>query len=308
METQAPVTRDLLGYNATVAKSPLSSQSDRLVRLLPAAATAVLFVALFGSPFISLAKDWWQLPEAGHGLLLVPAAVWLAWRSGIRDGAAPNHKLGAAILILAVLIRYTGGLAAEFFTTRESIVLALVGLTVYNYGGRQVVWWWLPFALAALAVPLPELVTQAVALPLQFRASKIGAAMLESRHVPVLLTGNIIRIPGRELFVTEACSGLRSLTALLSVGVLLGGVTLRHPVSRLLLLGLAIPIAVLINGIRVFLTGFLVYYVSPSLGEGFMHITEGWLLFLVSFASLGLIAWAMVIGERRLAKRNQGND
>jgi exosortase len=206
-----------------------------------------------------------------------------------------------------VLIRYTGGLAAEFFTTRESIVLALAGITVYHYGFRQILWWWLPFALAALAVPLPELVTQALALPLQFRASKIGAAMLESRHVPVQLTGNIIRIPGRELFVTEACSGLRSLTALLSVGVLLGGVTLRYPISRLLLLGLAIPIAVLINGIRVFLTGFLVYYVSPSLGEGFMHITEGWLLFLVSFASLGLIAWVMVVAERRFAQRSHGN-
>ena len=308
METRAPVTHDFLGYNATVSKPPLSSQSNGVVRILPAAMTAALFLALFGPPFISLAKDWWQLPEAGHGLLLAPAAVWLAWRSGIRDGAAPNHKLGAAILILAILIRYTGGLAAEFFTTRESIVLALAGITVYHYGFRQILWWWLPFALAALAVPLPELVTQAVALPLQFKASRIGATMLESRHVPVRLTGNIIRIPGRELFVTEACSGLRSLTALLSVGVLLGGVTLRYPVSRLLLLGLAIPIAVLINGIRVFLTGFLVYYVSPSLGEGFMHVTEGWLLFLVSFASLGLIAWVMVVGERRFAQRDHRND
>jgi len=120
--------------------------------------------------------------------------------------------------------------------------------------------------------------------------------------VPVLLTGNIIRLPDRDLFVTEACSGLRSLTALLSLGVLMGGIWLKHTVSRLFLVALALPIAILINGVRVFLTGFLVFFVSPSLGEGFMHLTEGWLLFLVSFASLGLFAWGLVLAEHRLAQ------
>lgn len=274
----------------------------RAAQVIPAAVTTVAFLLLFGEPLRLLVQDWWNLPEAGHGLLLAPAAVWLAWRTGIRSDSAPNRLLGIAILVVAVLIRYMSGLAAELFTMRESMVLALAGLTIYNYGARQVVAWWLPFTLAALSVPLPELVTQQLALPLQFEASRIGAALLSSRHVPVLLAGNVIRLPGRELFVAEACSGLRSLTALLSLGVLMGGIWLRHPLSRLMLLAFAIPIAILINGVRVFLTGFLVYFVSPAYGEGFMHLTEGWLLFLVSFASLGLFAWALVIGERQLGR------
>jgi exosortase len=101
----------------------------------------------------------------------------------------------------------------------------------------------------------------------------------------------VIRIPGHELFVAEACSGLRSLTALLSLGVLLGAVTLRHPVSRALLFVSAIPVAIMLNGFRVFLTGFLVFFVDPKLGEGFMHVTEGWLLFIVAFGILALVAW-----------------
>jgi exosortase len=109
-------------------------------------------------------------------------------------------------------------------------------------------------------------------------------------------------MPGQELFVTEACSGLRSLTALLSLGVLMGGLMLRYPVSRVMLIGLAIPIAILINGVRVFLTGFLVFFVSPSLGQGFMHITEGWLLFIVSFAVLGSITWLLGQGERKVTR------
>jgi exosortase len=115
----------------------------------------------------------------------------------------------------------------------------------------------------------------------------------------VRLTGNVIRIPGNELFVTEACSGLRSLTALLSLAILLGALVLQKPATRVILVVLAIPIAVAINGVRVFLTGFLVYYVDPALGKGFMHVTEGWLLFLVSLACLGVVAWLGSMTEQR---------
>ena len=268
------------------------------VRLLPATLTAIAFALLFWQPFTLLLRDWWTLPEAGHGLLLAPVAVWLAWKAGIRRDASPNQLVGAVMLILAVALRYMSGLAAELFTMRASMVFALGGLTVYYYGIRQLIHWWMPFLLGTLSIPLPELITQALALPLQFKASQMGAALLDMREIPVRLTGNVIRIPGNELFVTEACSGLRSLTALLSLSVLLGGLVLQKPVLRLLLVLLAIPIAVVINGIRVFMTGFLVYFVDPALGKGFMHITEGWLLFLVSLTCMGAVAWLGSITEQ----------
>jgi exosortase/archaeosortase family protein len=67
-----------------------------------------------------------------------------------------------------------------------------------------------------------------------------------------------------------------------------------------------VPLAILINGVRVFLTGFLVYFVSPEFGEGFMHITEGWVLFLVSFGILGGVTWLLERGER-LVRREAVN-
>jgi exosortase len=274
-------------------------------RLVPLALTAIAFVLLFAQPMYLLVRDWWTLPEAGHGLLLAPVAIWLAWKSGIRREAVGNATLGLAMLFVAVVVRYMAGLAAELFSMRASLVLALGGLTVYHYGVRQLLRWWLPFLLACLAIPLPELVTQAVALPLQFKASQMGAALLRWREIPVLLTGNVIRIPGHELFVTEACSGLRSLTALLSLAVLMGGLMLRLPLLRVMLVALAIPIAITINGVRVFLTGFLVYFVSPALGEGFMHVTEGWLLFIVSFSSVAVIAWLGTVAERWWTSRRE---
>ena len=271
-----------------------------------AVATTLAFGLLFAQPFVSLVRDGWTVPEAGHGLLLAPVAAWLAWRTGLRADATPQPTLGLAMLVAAVLVRCAAGLAAELFTMRASIIMALAALVIHRYGVRQLLHWWLPFTLAALSVPLPELVTQALARPLQFRASRMGATLLELRNVPVLLTGNVIRLPGHELFVTEACSGLRSITALLSVGVLASAMLLQSLPGRLLLVLMTMPIAIAVNGVRVFLTGFLVYYVSPSLGTGFMHETEGWLLFLVSLAGLAAVAWAIRLVERRVGRRRRG--
>jgi exosortase len=269
---------------------------------LPFILAGAAFVVLFAHPTQLLVRDWFTDSEAGHGLLLAPLAAWLAWRTGVATERTPNVGLGTTLLVGAVLLRYVAGLAAELFTLRLSIVIALAGLVVFGWGTSQLRRWWLPFVLLTLSIPLPLLVTNALALPLQFRASAMGAALLEWRRVPVHLSGNVIQLPGRQLFVTEACSGLRSLTALLSLGVLIGGLWLRSPWARALLIMLAIPVAIVVNAIRVFLTGFLVYFVSPALGEGFMHLTEGWLLFVTAFAILGGVAWAIDSLERRAAR------
>jgi exosortase len=252
---------------------------------------------------VTLGRDWLHDPEAGHGLLLAPLALYLAWKRGISPRAAAQPVFGMVIILGAVVLRYVSGLAAELFTLRASMMMAAGGLIVFYFGMRQLVHWWLPLLLLLLSIPLPSVVVGSLALPLQFQASKIGAALLEMRNVPVDLNGNILRIPGQTLFVTEACSGLRSLSALTALGVLIGGLWLQFPVMRALLLALTLPVAVLLNGIRVFLTGFLVYYVSPELGAGFMHTTEGWIIFVVAFAILGGVAWCLLGIERMIARR-----
>ena len=279
---------------------------DIVASPLPAALAATFFLLLFARPMRLLGRDWWSNPEAGHGLLLAPLAVWLVWRTAVRDDARPNARLGLVMIFGAVLVRYMSGLAAELYTMRMSMLLALAGFVVFAYGFRQLLRWWLPFTVFWLSVPLPELVISSLALPLQFRASEMGASLLRWRGIPVLLNGNVIMLPGgHQLFVAEACSGLRSLTSLLSLAVLLGGMVLRWPVSRILLVLAAIPIAIVINGVRVFLTGFFVFFVSPAMAEGFMHTTEGWLMFLVAFVALGAAAWIIGRGEHVVARRRE---
>ncbi|HEY2804692.1 MAG TPA: exosortase/archaeosortase family protein [Gemmatimonadales bacterium] len=260
------------------------------------------FLIAFGEPLFTLGRDWWTDPDAGHGLLLFPIAIWLAWKAGIEPEKRPMPRLGMALLVASILLRFVSGLAAELFTMRASLIGAAIGLILYTIGPLQLKRWWLSILLICLSVPLPDVLLGTLALPLQLKASQWGAALLKLRHVPVRLSGNVINLPGRSLFVTEACSGLRSLTALLALGLLIGGMWLRRPWLRVLLVAAAIPVAMMLNAVRIFLTGFFVYFVDPRLAEGVMHLTEGWAIFCVAFLILAAFAWLLANLEARVRK------
>jgi len=100
------------------------------------------------------------------------------------------------------------------------------------------------------------------------------------------------------LFVTEACSGLRSLTALIALSLLLGGLGLRTVWLRVLLVATAIPVALALNACRIFGTGFLVYFVDGRFGDGFLHVTQGWALFVPAFVILATLARGLERLER----------
>jgi exosortase len=300
----APASTDLpFDARATWHAFLQKARSQAPIALAAHGLTAVLFVLLFAKPATLMFDAWWNDPNSGHGLLLAPLSLWLALKSGVRDDARPQRALGIAILIAAVLFRYAADLAAELFVMRGSMMLALTGLVVWYGGLRQLLHWWLPFALVSLSIPIPEVILNTVALPLQFTASKLGAALLKWRQIPVMMSGNVIRIPGQELFVAEACSGLRSLTALISLSVLLGAMFLSKWPTRVLLVAIAVPIAILVNGVRVFLTGFLVLYVSPEAGQGFMHTSEGMVMFGAAFAITAMVSWVLGVGERGIVSR-----
>lgn len=267
--------------------------------------TAALFFACFTPVIIDLVRAWLNIPDAAHGILIAPVAIWLAWRTGLVSDARPAPWVGSAVVVIAVIINLLGRVAGVETVPRAALLLALAGLTLWYAGWRQLLAWWLPALLLALTIPLPESLIAALTLPLQGVAAKMGAAMLSSRHIPVLLSGSVIRLPGHTLFVSEACSGLRSLTALLSMAILVGAMFLRFPVSRILMVGLAVVLAIVVNGVRIFMTGFLVFFVDPKLGEGFMHVTEGYLLFLVSLSILAGLTWVFTRAELRVTRAAQ---
>jgi exosortase len=272
------------------ARTTSGRPSVRLRSLAPYLVTAIGFLAVFNEPLRRVADRWWDDPDFGHGLLLAPVAVYLMWKRGVVPGAHGQRALGLTLLVLSVLLRYLTQVAPYNLIEVFTLMGAVVALTVFYFGLRQLAHWWLPMSLLLLCMPFD---TSALSLPLQLIASRLGAGLFQWWQVPVMLSGNIIHLPGRDLFVTEACSGLRSITALLALGVLIGGLFLNSPWNRLLIVVLAIPVAVLVNALRVFMTGFLILFVDPRWADGFMHASEGWLMFVLAFGVLGGIAWVI---------------
>jgi exosortase len=144
-------------------------------------------------------------------------------------------------------------------------------------------------------VPLPQSLVNVVAFPLQLVAADLAVGSLHAIGVPALREGNIIHLASTELFVAEACSGLRSLMALGTLAVVFAYFFRRNAVERILIVLSAIPIAILVNAFRVGLTGYLTHRFGESAAEGVIHQTEGFFTFGLAFALLLVEAWLLQV-------------
>lgn len=278
------------------------SSLRRLPLLVSAAVAAAAFLVLYGPTLQDLFLQWWSSPDYHHGFLLAPIAAWLAWDRRV-ERPSPDVKWGLAVLAGAVGLFLAGTVAAELFTQRVSAVAVLAGLVLYYLGREQLRAWWLPFALLLFTIPIPEVVLGTVTLPLQLFASKVAVELMEFRRIPVLLSGNVIRIPGQELFVAEACSGLRSLSALFGLTLLFGGTGLAGAWSRVALMVVALPAALAANAFRVFATGYLGYYFGEGATEGAMHQAAGLAVFVMALGGVLLVMKLFQVWERRRRDR-----
>ena len=150
-------------------------------------------------------------------------------------------------------------------------------------------------------LPLPQFLYWQVSTALQVVSSEIGVALVRAMGVPVFLEGNVIDLGVYKLQVAEACSGLRYLFPIMSFTYVFA-VLYRGPVwHKLVLLLAAVPLAVLMNSLRIGVIGLLVDRFGIGQAEGFLHLFEGWVIFLACIAILFLMAKAMqrLSGDRR---------
>jgi exosortase len=135
-------------------------------------------------------------------------------------------------------------------------------------------------------IPIPVIIFNQVAFPLQFLAARLAGSLLPLAGVPVLRDGNIIQLPTMSLEVAQACSGIRSLMSLGALAVIFGYFAETRNTPRVLLALAAIPIAVVANALRIVGTGLAGYFWDPDKAEGFFHEFSGWVIFVISLAML----------------------
>ena len=219
----------------------------------------------------------------------------------MREPLVPSSA-GLLFVFAAMGLLVVGTLGAELFLQRASLCILIGGLVVYFAGWRMLGSVSGPWLALFLMIPLPAIVFNEIAFPLQILASRLASWQLELLRVPVLQEGNIIVLSSMSLDIVEACSGLRSLMSLITVAVFYGLFFERRVWMRCLLVLMAIPVAVLTNALRITVSALLAEYFNPELAEGFFHEFSGFLLFVLSLTVLaGLHALANLVAQRRLA-------
>jgi exosortase len=248
----------------------------------------ILLGFLYHDILAQLVGDWWRDPNFSHGFLVPIFSAVIVWQRRKQISALPVEPswFGLAIVAGALGILTVGELGAEFFLSRTSLVLLLAGLLVYFLGWNHFRAVLFPWAFLFFMIPIPAIIFNQIAFPLQFLAARLASSLLVPLGVPVLREGNILQLPTVSLEVAQACSGIRSLMSLGALAVIYGYFLDNNNLRRVILALAAIPIAVAANGLRVMGTGLLGYYWDPDKAEGFFHTFSGWIIFIISIALL----------------------
>jgi exosortase len=259
---------------------------------------------VFGSLLLLYRDVLWRLIDAwtndgnySHGFLIIPLAAYLAWerRAELASARHQPSVLGLVVVAGSLAVLVVGVLGAELFLTRISLVGTLAGTALFVLGWSHLRILAFPLALLLLMIPIPAIIFNQIAFPLQLLASQFGEGVLTSTQIPVLREGNVLILANTTLEVAEACSGIRSLISLLTLGIVYGYFTDRRTIVRVVLAASTIPIAIVTNGGRVAGTGIAANYFGPEAAQGFFHEFSGWIVFLVAFALLLLVRRLIVL-------------
>jgi exosortase len=256
---------------------------------------------MYGGVLSSLVRQWASDDNYSHGFFVVPLALYFAWerRQALRIAPIRPSIAGLILLVLSLCVFLAGRLGAELFLTRVSLIGVAGGILLFVWGRNHFRILAFPLAFLILMIPLPAIIFNQIAFPLQLLASRAGETVLNLAGIPVLREGNVLQLPSRSLEVAEACSGIRSLVSLLTLAIVLGYFGERRTGRRFLIALSAIPIAILANAARVAGTGLASELVNPAAAEGFFHTFSGWLMFVVAFAGLAAV-------QRLISRSDQG--
>jgi exosortase len=284
METQAELER----ASAPASASSAPEQAFWLAKLeIPI--IGILLITAFWPILISMYGSWFdEKAYMEHGILVIPAAAYMAWakKDQLKTVARKPSAWGALLLLWGAIQALLGIAAQWIWVSRMAFLVSLVGSIAAVFGWQMVRELVYPLCTLILMVAPPTFLFSRLTLSLQLLASRIGENCLEALGYSVLREGNILELVGIKLSVEEACSGIRSLLAIIFMCVLYNYFFVKGWSMKTLILVMAIPIAILGNAIRIVATGIASQY-NPALVQGAAHEAFGYVS--VAAAAVGCV-------------------
>jgi exosortase len=249
---------------------------------------AVILFLIYLPTIIDLVSDWYNDANYSHGFLVPLISGYLIWkkRKMLAEIEISSGKAGYFLIIFGMILFVIGNGTSEYFTVRFSLVVTIFGIALCHFGRPIVSKIWFALFFLVFMIPIPYVLYFSIAFPLQLLASKVTCAILNVIGMSVIRQGNIINLPNQTLEVAEACSGMRSLVSLLALGAIYAYLTQKKLAVQIILFLSTIPIAVIGNIFRVFITSLIVYTTDVNVTDEPMHSIMGASVFVVAFILL----------------------
>jgi exosortase len=208
--------------------------------------------------------QWRNEPDYSHGYLIVPLALLLLYRrQDLYPGAARSVSwAGFSLLLAAIVLRVAGRLAYMDFLDGWTLVLWVAGI-VWIFGGWAMLRWALPAVLfLVLLVPLPYQAESLLSWRLQGLSTSLSVGVLQSLGLPAIAEGHTIWLDDQRMMVEEACSGLRIFVGMAAMAYLFAVLARRAWIDKWVIIAAALPIAILVNVVRVTATVMAFHWLS----------------------------------------------
>jgi exosortase D (VPLPA-CTERM-specific) len=274
-----------------------SSRTTGVPRALVALVAVLISLVAFSGALVELVHRWNAQEEYSHGFLIPVVAAWLLWRrrEAMLASIGQPSWAGPVLIFFALGVHVIGELSALFIFSQLGFVVALIGIALSLGGYSLLRVTFVPIVFLLFAIPLPYFIDAALTLRLQFISSELGTLFIQLFQIPVYLEGNIIDLGWYKLQVVEACSGLRYLYPLLSIGFLAAYLFQAPLWQRAVVFLSTIPITIIMNGFRIGIVGVTVDRWGIEMADEALHFFEGWIIFL---ACSGLLAGEVFLFAR----------
>jgi exosortase len=272
----------------------------------------LLSVLLYLAPLRALVRLSFSSDDLSY-LLLIPflaATVLLIKRREILFQRSYDAVLGSCLLLLAGLVALlvhfsssTSGDQLRLSGDIFSLVLFWISGFALLYGRRALKASRFPLLFLLLTIPIPDFLLGRFVYALQTGSAWITAALFDVLKVPCLREGFVFHLASVDIEVAKECSGMRSSTALLILGLLIAHFRLKSMPAKVIFVGFGLLIMIVKNGIRIVTLTLLATYVDPKFLFGRLHQQGGVVFFLLGLLLLLPILAFLKRGESWLQAR-----
>ena len=286
------------GMSAAPATEVAWNDPSQRLPLITLVVLSLLLVLAYLDTLL-LVKEEWANPLYSHGYI-VPiislALLWLRYQP-FRPVPASERWMGLGILVFGLAVRQLGVSMMMNPLDRYSFLIAIIGVFMMVGGWHAIRWAWPALVFLVFMMPLPSVLEHNILWRLQTLASVCSTFVLQTIGIAAFRQGNLISVPNAELNIADACSGLRMLTIFLALAVAMVFLVERPWWDKFMILLSAVPIALIVNVIRITLTGLLYMVVGPD--NEFAHkLGHDWAGYFMMPLALGFLWLELQVLER----------